>query len=124
MTNPQAMSVNSNGDRPHWRMQNDVHQLTETAHCRDKQTQTQAAAQIIVYDKIRSVEVRFTQAARKHRIGKGRALAAMDAAGKPLVVPATDNETDDRLVFIGYDDRNVELEVIAEIGRASGRERG
>lgn len=37
----------------------------------------------------------------------------MDAAGEPLVVPATDPSTDDRLVFVGDDERRVELEVIA-----------
>lgn len=59
------------------------------------------------------MKVRFTQAARKHRIGKAHALAAMESAGEPLVVPATDPGTDDRLLFVGDDDRGVELEVIA-----------
>jgi hypothetical protein len=59
------------------------------------------------------VRVRFAQAARKHRIGKAHALAAMERAGEPIVVPARDDQADDRLLFIGEDDRGVELEVIA-----------
>lgn len=57
------------------------------------------------------MQVRFTQAARKHRIGKNRALHAMTDAGEPTVVPA--DNADDRLVYLGRDDRGVELEVIA-----------
>ena len=59
------------------------------------------------------MEVRFTQAARKHRIGKGHALAAMHEAGEPTKIPASAGCSDDRLVFVGRDDRGVELEVIA-----------
>lgn len=59
------------------------------------------------------MRVRFAQAARKHRIGKAHALAAMENAGNPKIVPASDGESDDRLVFVGVDDRGVELEVIA-----------
>ncbi len=40
--------------------------------------------------------VRFTQSARKHRIGKAHALAAMEAAGEPERVGGT-GEVDDRL---------------------------
>jgi hypothetical protein len=32
--------------------------------------------------------VRFTQSARKHRLGRAHVLAAMEAAGEPEVVPA------------------------------------
>ena len=59
------------------------------------------------------MRVRFAQAARKHRIGKAHALAAMENAGEPKIVPAGDGQADDRLVFVGVDDRGVELEVIA-----------
>ena len=55
--------------------------------------------------------VRFTQSARKHRIGKAHALAAMEAAGEPEVVPAVEG-LDARLVWVGPDDRGVVLEVI------------
>lgn len=58
-------------------------------------------------------EVRFAQSARKHRIGKGHALAALENAGDPVVVPALSDDLDDRLVFVGVDDRGVELEIIA-----------
>jgi len=47
-----------------------------------------------------------------HRIGKGRAIQAMLDAGEPAVIPG-DGDLDDRLLFIGVDDRGVELEVIA-----------
>jgi len=57
-------------------------------------------------------DVRFTTSARKHRIGKARALQAMLDAGEPLVLPGA-GDLDDRLLFIGLDDRGVELEVIA-----------
>lgn len=57
-------------------------------------------------------QVRFTPSARKHRIGKARALQAMEQAGEPLVIPATEG-LDQRLLFIGDDDRGVTLEVIA-----------
>jgi hypothetical protein len=58
-------------------------------------------------------EVRFTQSARKHKIGKAHALAALESAGEPVIVPAPSDDLDDRLVFIGKDDRGIELEVIA-----------
>lgn len=58
-------------------------------------------------------EVRFTQSARRHKIGKAHALAALENAGKPTVVPSPSDDIDDRLVFIGKDDRGVELEIIA-----------
>lgn len=55
--------------------------------------------------------VKFTQSARKRRIGKAHVLAAMADAGEPQRVAATD-DLDERLVWIGHDDRGVELEVI------------
>ncbi len=58
-------------------------------------------------------QVRFTASARKHRIGKARALQAMERAGEPLAIPATEG-LDQRLLFIGDDDRGGTLEVIAE----------
>jgi len=59
------------------------------------------------------MEVRFAQSARRHRIGKARALAAMEDAGEPVAVSARDGQADDRLAFVGADDRGVKLEVIA-----------
>ena len=58
-------------------------------------------------------EVRFAQSARKHKIGKAHALAALENAGEPVVVPAPSDNLDDRLLFIGKDDRGIELEIIA-----------
>lgn len=58
-------------------------------------------------------EVRFAQSARKHKIGKARALAALENSGDPVVVLAPSDDLDDRLVFIGKDDRGIELEIIA-----------
>lgn len=58
------------------------------------------------------MQVRFTRSARKHRVGKARAVHAMHDAGEPMVIPA-DGDLDERLLFIGRDDRSVELEVIA-----------
>ncbi|MDR7300227.1 hypothetical protein [Haloactinomyces albus] len=55
--------------------------------------------------------VRFSRSARKHRIGKAHALEAMGNAGTPQIIPA-DTEHDERLLWIGPDDRGVELEVI------------
>lgn len=58
-------------------------------------------------------EVRFAQSARKHRIAKTHAVAALENAGDPVVVAAPSDDLDDRLVFVGVDDRGVELEIIA-----------
>ncbi len=55
--------------------------------------------------------VRFTRSARKHRIGTAHVLAAMNAAGDPQRIPAT-GDLDERLLWIGPDDRGVVLEVI------------
>ena len=55
--------------------------------------------------------VKFTQSARKHRIGKVHVLAAMNSAAEPERFPAEGN-LDDRLLWIGEDDRGVVLEVI------------
>ena len=56
--------------------------------------------------------VRFTQSARKHRLGRAHVLAAMEAAGEPERVPA-DGDIDDRLLWVGPDDRGIILEVMA-----------
>ncbi|MEO3784495.1 hypothetical protein ABGB12_14255 [Actinocorallia sp. B10E7] len=54
----------------------------------------------------------FARSARKHRIGKAHALHVM-RSGPPVVVPPTGGELDDRWVWVGADERGVELEVIA-----------
>lgn len=55
--------------------------------------------------------VKFARSARKHRIGKAHVLAAMADAGEPRRLPAV-GDLDARLVWIGRDERGVELEVI------------
>jgi hypothetical protein len=57
--------------------------------------------------------VQFTRSARKHKIGRAHALAVI-AGTEPTELPA-DDERDDRLVWVGLDDRGLELEVIAAI---------
>jgi hypothetical protein len=53
--------------------------------------------------------VRFTRTARKHRIGKAHALHVLNTCEPTRV--ATDR--DEQLVWIGADDRGVELEIVA-----------
>ena len=55
--------------------------------------------------------VRFTRPARKHRIGKGHAMSVIRTA-TPHYVRATD-ELVARRVWIGPDDRGIELEIVA-----------
>lgn len=55
--------------------------------------------------------VKFARTARKHRIGKAHALAAMNNAGDPIFVPATE-KYDEQWLWIGLDDRQVELEIV------------
>ncbi len=57
------------------------------------------------------VQVRFTQSARRHRIGKARALHVINST-EPTVVPA-DEATREQLVWVGPDDRGLDLEVVA-----------
>jgi hypothetical protein len=54
------------------------------------------------------MRIRVTRSARKHKIGNAHVLAAMRDAGEPISVPGTD-----QLVYVGEDDRGVELLVIA-----------
>jgi len=49
-----------------------------------------------------------SRSGRKHKIGNVHILAAMRDAGVPVLVPGTD-----QFLYIGKDDRGVELEVIA-----------
>ena len=55
--------------------------------------------------------IRWFRSARKHRIGRAHALYVI-ASTQPINVPAT-GQYDARLVWIGPDDRNIELEIIA-----------
>lgn len=56
-------------------------------------------------------KVRLTQSARKRRIGKAHIIAAMDRAGEPTRFPS-EGDLDERLLWIGEDDRGVVLEII------------
>ena len=58
------------------------------------------------------VQFRFTQSARKHRIGKAHVREAIANAGEPTRIPATDGQVEDRLSWIGVDDRGAELEIL------------
>ena len=55
--------------------------------------------------------VRFSRSARRHRIGKAHALFVMEQS-EPRVVPADDSE-DERWLWVGVDDRGLELEIVA-----------
>ncbi|HSO03445.1 MAG TPA: hypothetical protein VLQ92_03110 [Candidatus Limnocylindrales bacterium] len=54
--------------------------------------------------------VRFTQSARKHRIGRAHALYVMDNS-EPTVLEEPDQPR--RLVWLGADDRGLMLEIVA-----------
>lgn len=56
-------------------------------------------------------EVRFARSARKHRIGRAHVIEAMNRSGEPVRISAEDG-SDDRLLWIGEDDRGVTLEII------------
>ena len=50
----------------------------------------------------------MTRSARKHKIGNAHILAAMQNAGEPVLIPGMD-----QLLYVGQDDRGIELLVIA-----------
>ncbi len=56
-------------------------------------------------------EVRFAKSARKHRIGKAHALFVLESYEPTLVLASVGQ--DQKLLWIGQDDRGLELEVIA-----------
>ena len=55
--------------------------------------------------------LRWFRSARRHRVGRAHAVHVMTTT-EPTVVPAGD-DADERLVWIGPDDRGLELEVVA-----------
>lgn len=57
------------------------------------------------------MEIRFTQSARKHRIGKARAKHVIKNYS-PTYVKGNDEESDKQL-WIGQDNRGLELEIVA-----------
>ena len=60
-----------------------------------------------------TMQIRSTESARRHRIGKVHARYVMDEY-KPTRVPA-DDEHGERLVWVGTDDRGLELEIVAVV---------
>lgn len=60
-----------------------------------------------------SQKIRFTQSARRHRVGRAHAVHVIENAA-PHEIPA-DGELDARNVWIGPDDRGVELEIVAVV---------
>ena len=56
-------------------------------------------------------EVHFAQSARRHRIGKAHVLFVLESC-EPRTVMTSEGE-DQKLLWIGHDDRGLELEVIA-----------
>lgn len=59
----------------------------------------------------RDKPLRWFRSARRHRVGRAHALHVMTTT-VPTVVPAT-AAYDERLVWIGVDDRGIELEIVA-----------
>ena len=55
------------------------------------------------------MRVQFTRSARRHKIGKAHALAAIANAGTPVVLP------NGNLEWTGDDDRGIELHIVAFI---------
>jgi hypothetical protein len=55
--------------------------------------------------------VRWYRSARPHRIGKAHAMHVIDSVD-PVRVPAS-ADADARLVWIGVDDRGIDLEIVA-----------
>jgi len=65
------------------------------------------------------LEIRFTQAARKHRIGRASVRYVMSTVIPPGTVTTQGNQA---WTYIGADERGRELEVIAvEIGQQPGQ---
>jgi hypothetical protein len=58
------------------------------------------------------MQIKFTQSARKHRIGKARALFVI-AHYSPSINLGEDQDGEDQKIWIGEDDRGLELEVTA-----------
>ena len=56
------------------------------------------------------MRVRVVRSARRHRVGNAHIMAAMVAAGEPVLV---ETELGPQLHYIGNDDRGLELHVIA-----------
>ncbi len=72
----------------------------------------------VVSDNTGSLEIRFTQSARKHRIGRTSARHVLVTAETTAVTTTSDA---DAWLYVGLDDRGRELEVVAlEVYPADG----
>ena len=60
---------------------------------------------------VRAKEVRFAKSARKHRIGKAHVLFVLENH-EPVTFLPIDGE-DQKFLWIGHDDRVLELEIVA-----------
>ena len=60
---------------------------------------------------MRPQKIRFTQSARKHRIGKAHVLYVLDNYLPQRMI--SDWSTEERFLWEGKDDRGLELEIIA-----------
>jgi hypothetical protein len=60
---------------------------------------------------MRAKEVRFAKSARKHRIGKAHVLFVLENH-EPVTFLPIDGE-DQKFLWIGHDDRGLELEIVA-----------
>ena len=70
-------------------------------------------------DNTRPLEIRFTQSARKHRIGRASARHVLATAEATAV---TTTSGADAWLYVGPDERGRELEIIAlEVHLAGGR---
>ena len=58
-------------------------------------------------------KINFSQSARKHRIGKAHVLSVISNFEAARAVAPDESGKADRLVWVGRDDRGLELEVIA-----------
>ena len=65
---------------------------------------------VVLLDSIDAVEIRFTQAARKHRVGRASARHVMNTATPTATMTDQGNEA---WQYRGLDERGRELEVIA-----------
>ena len=66
---------------------------------------TEHLTEYILY--ARTVRFRFAQSARRHRIGQAHALAAMAAAGEPVLT----FDEGPQLHWVGLDDLGIELHI-------------
>ncbi|GAA4822567.1 hypothetical protein GCM10023353_33890 [Tomitella cavernea] len=66
---------------------------------------------VLCHNKRMDRQIRWYRSARRHRIGKAHAMHVIDSV-EAEQVDATES-SDARLVWIGKDDRGVELEIVA-----------